>query len=622
VTRNNTKRNETKRNKASNRMILSSLGKVNVVVPPLLVALALMLWSDPASAEGVSAECGQDVDGCGDLIVLEDFTNPRHKWKEMNDPVMGGKSTGTFAVDPDQEVGIFHGSVEIVSFLNAPGFIKAETEASSWPDVSTCEGLQLVVQSSTPAYRGFRVSFGHKRPPGAFPYTYGFKTDMALRASGAGTDGDGDRDTDGGADEHEHEHEFQQIKLPFDAFTDMWDAGTGDAVVTCHDNKEYCPDEATLKDLYSIGVWGEGVEGTVDLKIRSISAYGCSSDGTSTSTTSTTDSSDANGAAVDSSNGGAAIEIAIAIEDFSDPVNEWTTMNDPVMGGRSFSSLSIHDGMATFEGDCAIVPFLHAPGFITMTTGPHPKPGGSNGRGGSSATFPDVSSCQALAITVRDNLPNEYEGYYLSFGTDRVPGGRHAMGYKTHLTVPAASSGDDFHDLVLPFSDFSSHWSDATGKTTVTCRDDPSVCPTLETLRDMKTISIWAEGVEGTIRLSVRYIGAVGCTSASSSSSATTSNGSGRSGDEATGMVLGGRTTSSRSRSSSSSSSNTSTEAESSAPCLTGMAAIVVLGLVLARRGTRRNAYGSKQSSGYVEVRQHAAVVEAVPVVVAHSDRV
>jgi len=33
------------------------------------------------------------------------------------------------------------------------------------------------------------------------------------------------------------------------------------------------------QDFYSISVWGEGVEGTVDLQIKSISAYGCASAG-------------------------------------------------------------------------------------------------------------------------------------------------------------------------------------------------------------------------------------------------------------------------------------------------------------------------------------------------------
>ena len=95
--------------------------------------------------------------------------------------VMGGKSTGTFHVDDKNNVGVFHGSVEIVSFLNAPGFIKVETtKGESWPDASSCAGLQFSLKSSVPSYQGFRVSFGSKKPKGSFPYTYGFKTDLKL----------------------------------------------------------------------------------------------------------------------------------------------------------------------------------------------------------------------------------------------------------------------------------------------------------------------------------------------------------------------------------------------------------------------------------------------------------
>ena len=112
--------------------------------------------------------------------MLEDFVSPKHKWVEMNDPgkfvqwdessfvrfetvlcrvssctlaflslthfpcfnsldssiVMGGKSTGPLAVDETNHVGVFQGSVEIVSFLNAPGFIKAETVA--YKDLVEC----------------------------------------------------------------------------------------------------------------------------------------------------------------------------------------------------------------------------------------------------------------------------------------------------------------------------------------------------------------------------------------------------------------------------------------------------------------------------------------------------
>merc|ERR1712157_24446 len=92
-------------------------------------------------------------------------------------------STGDFVVDVTEHVGKFHGSVEIVDFLKAPGFIKAETrKGETWPDVSTCTGFQFTLRSTTPEYEGFRISFGSKRPPDAFPYTYGFKANLKLEA--------------------------------------------------------------------------------------------------------------------------------------------------------------------------------------------------------------------------------------------------------------------------------------------------------------------------------------------------------------------------------------------------------------------------------------------------------
>eukprot|EP00957_Ditylum_brightwellii_P099224 7557470-Ditylum_brightwellii.AAC.2 len=43
-----------------------------------------------------------------------------------------------------------------------------------------------------------------------------------------------------------------------------------------NDGPQYCPDEATLKDMHTIAIWGEGVAGCVHLRIKSISAIGCS----------------------------------------------------------------------------------------------------------------------------------------------------------------------------------------------------------------------------------------------------------------------------------------------------------------------------------------------------------
>ena len=39
------------------------------------------------------------------------------------------------------------------------------------------------------------------------------------------------------------------------------------------------------------------------------------------------------------------------------------------MGGKSISTFSTQSGMGVFDGTCAIVPFLKAPGFCKISTG-------------------------------------------------------------------------------------------------------------------------------------------------------------------------------------------------------------------------------------------------------------
>jgi hypothetical protein len=65
----------------------------------------------------------------------------------------------------------------------------------------------------------------------------------------------------------------------------------------------------------------------------------------------------------------------------------------------------------------------------------------------------------------------------------------------------------------IPFSNFTDFWDDATGKAIHTCAENPALCPDSRTLTNMKTMSIWAEGVQGTIHLEVKSISGYGCTS-------------------------------------------------------------------------------------------------------------
>ena len=100
-------------------------------------------------------------------ILLASFDGAKgstHQWRQMNDPVMGGKSTGTFSVADSK--GIFSGEVVDVPFLKAPGFIKASVVDMNpfgriFPDISTCKNIALTVKSAND-YKGFRFSIGKR----------------------------------------------------------------------------------------------------------------------------------------------------------------------------------------------------------------------------------------------------------------------------------------------------------------------------------------------------------------------------------------------------------------------------------------------------------------------------
>lgn len=154
------------------------------------------------------------------------------------------------------------GEVVDVPFLNAPGFIKGHTtDHIVFPDVSSCQGLQLIAKSNVD-YAGYRISFGRAHAPGGKFFAFGYKANINLTTVSDG-------DSDDGA--------FGTVTIPFSQFTDFWDDATGDPIHTCSEDSRFCPDEMTLKNLQLLELWGEGVGGVVDLQIQRIQAVGCNS---------------------------------------------------------------------------------------------------------------------------------------------------------------------------------------------------------------------------------------------------------------------------------------------------------------------------------------------------------
>lgn len=178
--------------------------------------------------------------------------------------------------------------------------------------------------------------------------------------------------------------------------------------------------------------------------------------------------------------------------------HKWTALNDPVMGGQSTSSVVVENNVLNFTGTCAIVPSLKAPGFITAVAG-HGLFSGEK--------FVDVSSCKGLTIMAKDYTAG-YKGYRISFGTAKPPGGKFfAQGYKANLHPTVGSFGA----VSIPFTNFTDFWDDATGDPIHTCAENKEYCPDSKTLENMKTMSIWAEGVEGKIHLEIKTIAGYGC---------------------------------------------------------------------------------------------------------------
>lgn len=182
---------------------------------------------------------------------------------------------------------------------------------------------------------------------------------------------------------------------------------------------------------------------------------------------------------------------SILIEDYGEtPMLEWYTINDPVMGGLSFATVTVEDGLAKFSGMVEDVPSLQAPGFVAMRSG--------------DGSFPDVSSCGGIAIEARSNT--DYGGYRFDFSPMQAESTRYARGFKTPFNV-----GKEFETIKLPFGAFSDNWDGRTGDIRVLCADDPSYCPSRNTLQNLGRMEIMGEGVKGVVDLEVKSVSAYDC---------------------------------------------------------------------------------------------------------------
>lgn len=194
------------------------------------------------------------------LATFDGAAGTTFKFVELNDPVMGGRSTGTWKVDTQGNFGVFDGSVLDVPSLKAPGFIKTAADGK-FPDASSTLGGDLVlsVRSSTPEYAGFRVAFVSGTLSAAYACSGGgsiplsrgcYKNKFSVPA---------------GSD-------FTEVRIPLDSFSDLWSPATGEQTKTCAEDSSACVTAKVLGSIQRVEVWAEGALGNVHLEVQSISA--------------------------------------------------------------------------------------------------------------------------------------------------------------------------------------------------------------------------------------------------------------------------------------------------------------------------------------------------------------
>ena len=188
------------------------------------------------------------------LVTFDGAAKTTFTFVELNDPVMGGESKGTWT---QGAVGRMNGTIVDVPSLKAPGFIKASADGA-FSDVSSAAGGALVIAArSATAYGGYRVSLvsGTMAPAyacsggGQLPLSRGcFKARFNATAEGG------------------------EVVVPFSSFSDKWSPATGDHTADCSDEPDACLTAEKLAKIVRVELWAEGVDGAVDLEVSRISA--------------------------------------------------------------------------------------------------------------------------------------------------------------------------------------------------------------------------------------------------------------------------------------------------------------------------------------------------------------
>jgi len=192
------------------------------------------------------------------LVTFDGAASTTFKFSELNDPVMGGQSYGTWSLNGT--FGSMDGEVLDVPSLKAPGFIKTAADGT-FVDASSALGgsLLLEVRSSTPDYAGFRVAFAAGTLSAAYACSGGGSIPFSRgcwKAKFTVPQGDG----------------WSTVRIPFTSFSDKWSPATGEQTTKCADDADVCPTASGLSTIKRFELWAEGANGKVDLQVKSIRA--------------------------------------------------------------------------------------------------------------------------------------------------------------------------------------------------------------------------------------------------------------------------------------------------------------------------------------------------------------
>lgn len=204
------------------------------------------------------------------FVTFDGGEGTSFKFVELNDPVMGGKSTGTVTLNDTEHFLVFDGQVADVPSLKAPGFIETHADGK-FMDLSEAAGGDLVLTvRSNAQYDGWKVSLasGTLSPTfacaagGGLPFSRGcYKAPFAVPVGS----------------------EFVEVRVPFATFTDRWSSTTGKPAASCAEDSSTCLTAEKLKKVLRVEFMAEGVDGKVHLEVKSIAVSPPSTAATRTS---------------------------------------------------------------------------------------------------------------------------------------------------------------------------------------------------------------------------------------------------------------------------------------------------------------------------------------------------